>query len=205
MFEFLFPDKRTYLHALNELAASCTTATGLLERGFADPRLFAELTRAIKAIDAEAGATTDRLHTRIERAFTLSLGRADIHHLAARLKRVIDFASGTAGRGGTLPLRAAKEPASRLASVLAASAREVQAAVAALNERAQVFQHCRAIKGYEETGDAIWAEGLTALFAGAPDPVEVLVWKEMYDLLEESLDACDDVANVLETISFQSV
>ena len=48
-----------------------------------------------------------------------------------------------------------------------------------------------------ESGEA----ALTALFAGTPDPVEVIRWKALYDQLEETLDACDDVANELETLT----
>ena len=42
---------------------------------------------------------------------------------------------------------------------------------------------------------------MAELFAGAPDPVDVIRWKTLYDQLEDTLDACDDVANELETIT----
>jgi hypothetical protein len=203
MLDFLVPDQRQDLRPLQELAAYGARAAALVAQGFADPRRFPALVPTIKTIVAEAGSTTAALDARIERAFILTVPREDIHRVAARLKRIVDIAGGTAGRGSTLPLRAPREAASRLAAVLVAATEEVAAAVATLEETARVRERCRGIKGKEEAGDAIWEEGVSALFAGAPDPLEVLVWKEMYDMLEEGLDACDDVANALESISVQ--
>jgi uncharacterized protein Yka (UPF0111/DUF47 family) len=42
---------------------------------------------------------------------------------------------------------------------------------------------------------------VTDLFQGSPDALEVLRWKTVYDQLEETLDACDDLANALETLT----
>ena len=42
------------------------------------------------------------------------------------------------------------------------------------------------------------------LFLGTPDPLEVIKWKDMYDMLEDTLDQCEDVANVLESISIKN-
>jgi hypothetical protein len=57
----------------------------------------------------------------------------------------------------------------------------------------------------EEEGDSIYSAAVGALFRqpGA-DPLEVLKWKELYDNLEHALDECDDVMNVLESISLKN-
>ena len=41
------------------------------------------------------------------------------------------------------------------------------------------------------------------LFEGHPDPLVVMKWKEIYDNLEKTLDHCEDVANVLESIAIK--
>jgi uncharacterized protein len=65
----------------------------------------------------------------------------------------------------------------------------------------EVLVRCREIKRAEEEGDAVWETAVTELFAGSPDPVDVIRWKTLYDRLEDTLDACEDVANELETIT----
>ena len=64
-----------------------------------------------------------------------------------------------------------------------------------------VLARCRIIKRAEEEGDVAWEAALTDLFSGSPDPVDVIRWKAIYDQLEDTLDACEDVANELETIT----
>jgi len=38
------------------------------------------------------------------------------------------------------------------------------------------------------------------LFDEAGDPIEVIKWKSLYDLMERAFDKCEDVANVLENV-----
>ncbi|MEY4008347.1 MAG: hypothetical protein RLZZ467_1414, partial [Gemmatimonadota bacterium] len=60
------------------------------------------------------------------------------------------------------------------------------------------------IKELEERADAAYAEAIGQLFAGTPDPITVIKWKEIYDNLEHAVDECEDVANVLESISLKN-
>lgn len=84
---------------------------------------------------------------------------------------------------------------------LVRAVRDIEAAVSHIRTGDEVLARCQAIKQAEEEGDAVWAAAVTDLFAGTPDPVDVIRWKGLYDQLEDTLDACDDVANELETIT----
>ena len=78
---------------------------------------------------------------------------------------------------------------------------EIEAAVRNIRSGEEVLARCRAVKQAEEEGDATWEAAVTQLFAGSPDPVNVIRWKALYDQLEDTLDACENVANELETIT----
>ena len=60
------------------------------------------------------------------------------------------------------------------------------------------------IKKLEEEGDAIYHEAVGALFAGTPDPLEVIRWKEVYETLEIAIDQCMGVATALQSISIKN-
>ena len=60
------------------------------------------------------------------------------------------------------------------------------------------------MKELEEKADALYAKAIQSLFAGSPDPLVVIKWKEIYDNLEHAVDECEDVANVLESISLKN-
>ena len=61
----------------------------------------------------------------------------------------------------------------------------------------------REIKKLEEEGDTIYNRAVADLFMGSPDPIDVIKWKELFDTIERALDQCEDVANVLESISIK--
>jgi tripartite-type tricarboxylate transporter receptor subunit TctC len=46
----------------------------------------------------------------------------------------------------------------------------------------------------------------TAFFfpKGTPDAIEVIKWKELFDKLEDAIDLCDDVWNVIESIALKN-
>ena len=57
-----------------------------------------------------------------------------------------------------------------------------------------------AIHTLENEGDAIHYQALGYLFAEEKDPINLIKWKEVYETLERSIDKCEDVSNVLESI-----
>ena len=57
----------------------------------------------------------------------------------------------------------------------------------------------------ENAGDAITREALQHLFNGdTRTPADVIKWKDLYDLLESTLDGCETVAEIIETIAIKS-
>ena len=52
----------------------------------------------------------------------------------------------------------------------------------------------------ESLGDDNHHAAMSRLFSGSTDALEVLKWKELYDLIEEAIDGCEDVGNTLERI-----
>jgi uncharacterized protein Yka (UPF0111/DUF47 family) len=62
------------------------------------------------------------------------------------------------------------------------------------------------MKTLEEEGDAIYFEAVGGLFddRSRNDPLEVMKWKEIYDHLEHTIDECEHVALVLESIAIKN-
>jgi uncharacterized protein len=44
-------------------------------------------------------------------------------------------------------------------------------------------------------------DGLTALFEGGVDPMVVIRWKDIFERVEDGIDACDHVAHLLRGIA----
>jgi len=91
-----------------------------------------------------------------------------------------------------------------LSILLEQSASHIKEAVTGIKNPKLVFARMRDVKRIEEEGDALYAKALTNLFAGNPDPIHVIKWKELLDNLEHALDEAEDVTNVLESISIKN-
>ena len=63
-----------------------------------------------------------------------------------------------------------------------------------------ILEHIIEINRIEEDGDRTYFESMKALFATETDPVKIIKNKEIYQLMEHSLDCCEDVADMVEKI-----
>ena len=55
----------------------------------------------------------------------------------------------------------------------------------------------------ENEGDRIARAAIAALFVDEKDPVNLVKWKDIYGLLEATIDKAEDVANIIERITIK--
>jgi uncharacterized protein Yka (UPF0111/DUF47 family) len=200
----LLPRDDQFFTLFDQLAGHLATTAKMLDALFGDAGHVKDHVRLIKDIEHKADLLTTTVNQRIDKSFITPIDREDIHTLASRLDDVIDLLDGTARRFEMLHITEVLPPAKQLSGVLCRAANEIQAAVAEMREPREVNEHVALIKHLEEEGDAIYHEAVGALFAGKPDPLDVLKWKEMYDTLERAIDSCMGVAQVLQSISLKN-
>jgi predicted phosphate transport protein (TIGR00153 family) len=203
MLRRLIPRDEQFFDLFNQLSNHLSTTARMLNELFADPAGVSDHVRKIKDVEHKADLLTNAVNQRIDKTFITPIDREDIHHLAARLDDVIDLLDGTARRFEMLHIAEVRPPAKQLAGVLLRAADQIESAVKSMRKPPIVYQHVVAIKQLEEEGDAIYHEAVGALFAGSPNPLDVLKWKEMYDTLERAIDSCMGVAQVLQSISLK--
>ena len=199
----LTTDQR-YFEMLNTLAGRLVTASGLLGAALADPSRAPEIERRIKDVEHEADALVHEVDERVEGAFVTPMDREDIHALAHRLDDVIDMIDGTAWRVTMFKLGApAPEPARRMADVLRNSTEELAEAVRDLRKGRSLAMRLRSVKQLEEESDALYHDAVAALFKGGHDAMHVIKWKELYDRLEETTDACKHTAELVQSVALK--
>jgi len=200
----LIPRDEGFFVLFNELAKRLKEAARLLNCLLNEPDRLDQYVAAIKTVEHEADVLTNDVRARIDRSFVTPIDREDIHLLATELDDVIDLIDGTARRVAMFHITESRKPAQKLSETISRAADHSQAAVAAIKQPAVVAEKSREIKKLEEEGDAIYQDAVGELFRGTPDALEVVKWKEMYDTLEETLDQCQGVGHVLESISLKN-
>ena len=202
----LIPRDQEFFSLFNELPAHLATSAKLLSELFENPTSISEKVKAIKAVEHKADELTHEISARIDRSFVTPIDREDIHSLATRLDDVIDLLDGTARRAEMLHIGTqVREPARRLSRLLVDATAHLQKGVAAGIKRPQeVRMAAIEVKRIEEEGDGIYHEAVGELFKGQPDPLDVIRWKELYDVLEEAIDSCMAVVHALQSISLKN-
>jgi uncharacterized protein Yka (UPF0111/DUF47 family) len=200
----LIPRDEKFFPMFNDVARLLCECADLVARIFADPSQLNALAVEVKDREHQADQITHDVIVRIDRSFVTPLDREDIHLLTSRLDDVIDLLDGTVRRCQMFHITSAPPYAAQLADVLKRAANRIETAVRSMKKPKSMLEHTLALKALEEEGDAIYAQAVGDLFSGTPDPLHVIKWMELFDKLEEAIDQCDDVANVLESIALKN-
>ena len=204
MLNKLIPRDEQFFDLFDEIARRLSTAAKLQKQLFSDPARIVEHVAAIKKVEHEADGLTHEVITKINKSFITPFDREDIHELASHLDDVIDLIDGTARRAVMFRVTTLREPAKKLADVICRAADALEQGVVAIKKAKVVIEKGQLVKALEEEGDAIYHAAVGKLFDGGEDPIEVMRWKELYDTMERTLDQCEDVANVLESIALKN-
>ena len=201
----LLPRDDQFFELFDQLAAHLATTAKMLDALFGDIAAHGRSRQGDQGHRAQGGSAHATINQRIDKSFITPIDREDIHTLASRLDDVIDLLDGTSRRFAMLHITDGAS-AGQAAHQRALSRRRTRSRSrwSEMRKPPLVNQHVALIKHLEEEGDAIYHEAVGALFAGTPDPLDVIKWKEMYDTLEHAIDSCMGVAQVLQSISLKN-
>lgn len=201
----LIPRDEGFFEMFAEIAGCLTGAATRLAQLFGDPSRINEIVGEIKVLEKRADTLTHGVSVRIDSSFVTPFDREDIHLLATRLDNVVDLIDGTARRAIMFHIKESREPARRLADCLCRSTEIISRMIGDMKKARNVAENTVAMKRLEEEGDAIYFEAVGGLFEGsATEALEVMKWKEIYDHLEHTIDECEHVALVLESIAIKN-
>jgi predicted phosphate transport protein (TIGR00153 family) len=194
------PNHGTFFTLLQEAGANIVEATGKLDGLMGEWPDDSGLRGEIKQLEQVGDRIThDILHQLYSTAVT-PLDREDIHALAAALDDVLDYTEEAADVLGLYKIEAPMEQAVELTGVLRDAAREIAGALDQLDSIDAIGPRLAAVDRLEDEGDRISRQALVALFSGGIDPMVVIRWKDVFERLEQAIDACERVAHVLEGI-----
>ena len=160
----------------------------------------------VKAVEHQGDEITHTVIERLHQTFITPIDRGDIHELISRMDDVLDLIEASAERIALYGIRTMEPEARELADVLEKAVEEMGAAVGTLRDlkdRPRLLAHCTEINRLENVGDQLLRRAVARLFRESPDPIHVIKWKEIYDYLENAIDRCEDVANVIEGVALE--
>jgi predicted phosphate transport protein (TIGR00153 family) len=152
----------------------------------------------IQALE-KRGDEIDRAVTRkLEDAFVTPFDREDIHELVSRLDDVVDGIQEIAETFVIYGVTAPTPEAIRLAAIIDAQAKELAQALRKLDGLKGLEPHFEAVHELENEADGLSRAGVARLFRDDLPPIEVIKWRDLYNLLEETIDAAEDAVEAME-------
>jgi uncharacterized protein len=196
----LAPRDREFFDLFEEAGGNILRAAGLLEELLKDFPEHNELARDILICEQDGDRITHDIIQRLNQTFVTPIDREDVYALASALDDVVDYTEEVADYLGLYKIEAPMEQAQALAHVLHAAARQISEAMPRLRGFKDISHYTVEINRLENDGDRIAREAIASLFDNGIDPMVVIRWKDIFERLEEAIDATEHVANILEGI-----
>lgn len=148
---------------------------------------------------------THEIYNLTNRTFSAPMEQEDILMLAHSLDEVVDLAEEVADKIELYGIATITDSAKEFGECLAKAGIELAKAVALLEDFKGLEPVLQNVHRLENDGDQITRVALQKLFAGNHQtPADLIKWKDIYALLESTLDECESVAEIMETISIKN-
>ena len=196
----LIPREERFYDLFVADAANMVEAARLLEamlRTYDHPEQRAA---EIRAAEHTGDEITHDIGHRVEHTFVTPFDREDIIALISGLDDVLDFIEEVADTFVLYRIDAPTPPAIRQAAIVVAQCEQLHQALLQLRNFRDIERYWIEVHRLENEGDQVARAAIADLFSNGADPIEIIKWKEIYGLLESTIDKCEDVANVIERI-----
>ena len=196
----LIPRDEKFYDLFNEQAENIHKAARMLVALFENFQEVDKQVSEIKFLEHKGDQLTHSLMKKLNLTFITPFDREDIHALSSALDDVLDLVDAAASRFITYKIKKVTPGAQQLGKVILHGTEIIVNAVKQLNHPQDMLEYCEQLTLLEEEADRIKGECIARLFETSTDPIEVIKWKEIYEVLEASTDRCEDVADVLESV-----
>ena len=152
----------------------------------------------IQALEKRGDEIDREINQRLEDAFVTPFDREDIHELTVRLDDVVDGIQATAETLVIYGIDRPTDEARTLSRILADQSDSLLSALRKLDGLKDLDADLVRVHDLEHEADRLSRAAIAKLFAGSPDPLDVIKWRDLYRELENAIDAAEDAAEAIE-------
>jgi predicted phosphate transport protein (TIGR00153 family) len=155
----------------------------------------------VRAIEHAGDAVTHDLVQLLNTQYVTPFDREDIYELITTIDDVVDHIEEVSARLELYDVETMSRHAIELARILATAVGHLATALAELKAGNGIGAELVKVKQLEDEGDRVVRDAIASLFqTKGIDPLLVIKWKDIYEGLEDTLDGCEKVANVIANI-----
>ncbi len=194
-----------YFETFSSCADDACRAAHLLQAVMQDfhPGEIRQKLDELHAIEHSADEKKHALQGALVKAFITPIERDDILQLSRNIDDMIDQIEDVLQRIYCNNIQVIRPDALVMADKLIQCCEEVKVLISELAD----FKHSRTlhdqvvkINDLEEQGDRLFLASMRDLHETCTDAIEVIAWREVYHFLESCMDACEHVADTVESV-----
>jgi predicted phosphate transport protein (TIGR00153 family) len=197
----LLPREEKFYHLFARQVEIISEAGRLLLEGvtLGNSRLVGAATE-ITVLEHKGDEVIHEIFHRLNQTFITPIDPEDIHSIASALDNVLDGIEDTSHRLVSYRIDPIPPVMITLAEIVASCSKALRCAVDALEKNGGTMEHCIEINRLENEADRIGRSAVADLFNNEKDPIRLIKLKEVYEFFESTVDACEDVADVLQNV-----
>jgi hypothetical protein len=203
MFRFI-PQQVKFFELFKEAAQNVLESARALQEMFDDYRHPQESWKKIIDFEHEGDRITHRIMRMLNQTFVTPIDREDIYALTTALDDVVDSIEAAASRMVLYKIDKVVPEARKLCAIIVTSAEQIVHVVSRMPKLEDVEDHCIELNRLENAADETYREAIAGLFDGERPAMDVIKWKEIFEILETTTDRCEDVANIVEGIALKN-
>jgi uncharacterized protein len=197
----LVPRTTAFYDLFTRAGANALDAARLVERRFREHPNSSVRHSDVKAIEDEGDTITRDLIQLLNTQYITPFDREDIYQLATTLDDVVDHLDEASELLELYGVESPTRQAIEQCRILVGAVEHLSVALAELKGMRGVERELVALKKLEDEGDRVLHDAIADLFRDPRiDPLIVIRWKDIFEALEDALDACETAANVIGNI-----
>jgi hypothetical protein len=165
-----------------------------------------EKVEKIKVLETECDMYAHDILNKLNVAFITPFDREDIYNVTKQMDDIVDCIEEASNRFVVFDVKEIRKESLLMANLILQSTRELVVLFENLPDlkkndlvKTQIIE----VNRLENEGDVIYREALMKLFREDINPIELIKWKHIFEQIENSLDSCENVANIIEGVAMK--
>ncbi len=159
-----------------------------------------ELAGNIKKIEEKGDNIVHDTLKELDKSFVTPIDKEDIHRLCGLMDDILDLINAVSERLISFNIERVDKFIKGMAEVTAKATEEIDGAILNMKKLKNMNESYIKIHSLENESDQIYHDALSALFRNSKEAVEIIKYKDIYELMEDTADKCEDVVYMIERI-----
>lgn len=196
----LIPREERCFDLFVEDAANVLSAARHLEEMLRTYDTVDQRAKELFAMEHQGDEISHSIGRRLNTTFVTPFDREDIVALISGLDDVLDLIEEVADTFILYQVDAPTPASQQQARIIVRQCEAIHEAMQRLRSFKGLQQYLTEINRLENEGDRITRAAVAGLFSEKTRATDIIKWKDIYGLLEATIDKCEDVSDILETI-----